>query len=64
MKEKDFPFVTKEVTFGNIYDNNDGEATYVICQEGCGMEMNREQLSHLHTAIGKILKEEKKGGGK
>ncbi len=39
--EKDYPFVTKEITFGNIYDNNDGEVMYTVCQESFKIETKK-----------------------
>lgn len=62
MSRRDYPYITKEITFGNIYDKNDGEIKYTICQNFDAIEMSHDQLTHLCASIENILKDVKKGG--
>lgn len=59
MKE-DFPFVTKEITFGNLYDGADGQVKYSIWHTSDEIELNFNQLLHLHKVMGEIIESEKK----
>jgi len=36
----DFPFVTKEITFGNLYDGADGQVKNSILQTSDEIELN------------------------
>lgn len=63
MSSKDYPYVVKEICYGNIPDNNGHPQTsYLVWFKGDCITISLEGLVHLKGTIDKILEDEQSEG--